>query len=256
MGFFVFVFFFSLVRPFLETVLTFSAFEIITEKSLQRSVESSEISRGFPIILFAKTPGLHISTFSILKCTNGLNNQLFHLNLLFAGRGYSLLKEVTWNIIWAKLLSCNNFKSPDILSEAPLPPTSELQGVIEPSSFLIQHPLTHSPLTLSPHKCIISSTTFLLKKMFCPPRRCDCIWETLSPSQDYGVNLLNRLTLSGSSTLDSVIGPGITRKNPHLQSLQTQAVVLSPWGTFQALKPTKVQAPLPANWITIPEGGT
>ena len=161
-------------------------------------------------------PGLLISMSNIFKYINGLNNKLFHLNLLIAGSGLLTLK-VTWNIIWAKLLSCNNFKKPGILSEAPLPPTQSCKMSLQSTSFLIQSPLTHSLLTFSPHKCVTSSTTFLLKKMFCPPGRRGRVWETLNPNEDEGINLLNQLTLSVWGTPGPVIDPGIRRKNPHLQ---------------------------------------
>lgn len=161
--------------------------------------------------------------------------------------GCSLIKGVTWNIIRAKFLSCSNFKRPDILSEAPLPPTLSRKMSLESAYFLIQGPLTRSPLTLSPHKCVTSSTTFLFKKMFCPPWRCRRILETLNLSQNKGINVLDHLLLRGSSAPEPVMGPGIIKRIPAFQEFTDSTSGSQSKGHFQALKPTNGQVPLQTN---------
>lgn len=112
-----------------------------------------------------------------------------------------------------------------------LPPTLSGNLSLESAYFLIQGPLPRSPLTLSPHKCVTSSITFLFKKMSCPPWL--CILETLSLSQNKGVHLLNQLLGSGSCTPGPVIGPGMTRRIPVLQEVTDSVVVLNPRSTVK-----------------------
>lgn len=114
---------------------------------------------------------------------------------------------------------------------APLPHTLSGKLSLELAYFLIQGPLPRSPLTLSPHKCVTSSITFLFKKMFCPPWL--CILETLNLSQNKGVHLLNQLLGSGSGTPRPVIGPVMTRRTPALQEVTDSVVVLNPRSTFK-----------------------
>lgn len=124
-------------------------------------------------------------------------------------------------------------KGPDILSEAPLPPTLSHKMSLELAYFLIQSLLTPSPLASSPHKCVTSSITFLFKKMSCPPWS---ILETLNLSQDKGVNLLDQLTLSGS-VHPTPTGLEITRKTPSSKTWQTHPVVLNPSRIFKLWNP-------------------
>lgn len=181
------------------------------------------------------------ATSSILKFISGRNNKLFHSNLLPAGRGGG-----AWNIIRAKLLACSDFKRPDAPNGAPLPPTLSCKLLLESAYFLIQGPLTRSPLTLSPHKCVTCSTAFLFKKMRCPPWLCRRIWGTQNLSQNKGVNLRNQLLLSGSRPCD---GPRNTQENPRLPRGSGLNRGAQSKGHAQARKPTLAQAPLQTNEV-------
>lgn len=135
---------------------------------------------------------------------------------------------------------------------APLPHTLSGKLSLESAYFLIQGPLPRSPLTLSPHKCVTSSITFLFKKMFCPPWL--CILETLNLSQNKGVHLLNQLLGSGSGTPRPVIGPVMTRRTPALQEVTDSGGSQSK-EHVQAWKPTKAQAPFQIIEVRIPQTG-
>lgn len=157
-------------------------------------------------------------------------------------------------MIWAKLPSCSRFKRPDVPSEAPLPPTLRREMSPESAYFLFRGPPTCSLLTLSPHKCVTSSTTFLFKKMFCPPWRCRRIWEMPNPSQNKGIGLLTHLTSRGSRAPGPRMLPGASRGVPFPQDIQTRPAVLNPGGAAD-YKTHEAQVPLWTNRVRTPQAG-